>query len=292
MTDITSIIVESIFDGLAVVNFKGDIVFTNGALANLTEYSTSGLIDLHLSKIVKDKQLVAHLIKKARKNQEIAHLKVSILPNHSPEFPMELSSRRLLDDERILIVFRDLQCEMIPDQETIGFKQIKLEEIFLSLFKQGSKGPELVAMEPLPFVKGNQSKFAAKIGVFYLAALGQGSIFNTGLFGPLPLPTISNYEALAYAFFANDPTDQDLRTAGNIYSIIVMVVPKAQTENFCHRKAVERIFDDEISKISCIQEITLTRLKNIKERLQARFREENYEKGVAIRSKGGMLSIG
>ncbi|MFQ5977743.1 MAG: hypothetical protein ACE5OZ_06435 [Candidatus Heimdallarchaeota archaeon] len=162
------------------------------------------------------------------------------------------------------------------------FEQADPEGMYLSLFKLGGKGPELVFGEKIPGMENNQKEFATKIGVFYLTALGQGESFNTGLFGPLPLPRtsnqeastnpVSNFEALAYAFFINDPTNEDPRIV-KTYSIIVAIIPKTLTECIYHRKGIEMIFDNEISQFSVIQEISVTALNKLKTRLQIKFRE-------------------
>ncbi|MHA2233341.1 MAG: hypothetical protein ACXAB4_12735 [Candidatus Hodarchaeales archaeon] len=163
------------------------------------------------------------------------------------------------------------------------FEPTNPEEIYLSLFKLGGKGPELVLGEKLPGIGNNQKEFATKLGVFYLTALGQGESFNTGLYGPLPLPrtsnqqdsigAVSNFEALAYAFFINDPANEDPRIV-KTYSIIVVIIPKTLTECIYHRKGIEMIFDEEISQFSVIQEITITALKKLKTRLRFKFREQ------------------
>ncbi|MFW9914282.1 MAG: PAS domain S-box protein [Candidatus Thorarchaeota archaeon] len=267
MPELEAAVLEGVFDGIAVIDFTGIIQFANKAFTEISGYSKPELLNQHFSKLTNGSQLTYHLIQAAKKDQEIIDYISIILPKHATALPVIFSSRRIEDLDNILIVCRAVQNKNELSEEALAFHKSIKSEVSLTLFKMGPKGPALVVTESLPYIEGSQDEFIFRIGVYYLAALGQGNTFNLGLYGPLPLLNAPKHVALAYSFFIDDPTGLDPRTEGKTYAFIVITIPKALVQFFSNRNAIERVFEDEISRIDCVHNISLGTLQVLKNRI-------------------------
>ncbi|MFX0114292.1 MAG: PAS domain-containing protein [Candidatus Hodarchaeota archaeon] len=267
MSAFCEMILETIVDGLAVVDFEGQILFVNDSLVKMTHYSRAKLLTLYLSQITIGEEFTQHLINSARKNQEIINFETTIIPQDSPLVPVEISSKRISDEDRILIVFRDQRAKIMISDEIKAFQLFSFEHTRMSLFKYGSMGAELVISEQFPTELDDQVKLLSRVGVYYMIALAQGSDLNTGLYGPLPLPRVPNHVSLVFSFFISDLESEDPRTNGHTYALLVLTIPEALLPLLNNRTAIQRVFSEELRKVTSIQEITLATLEELKQRI-------------------------
>ncbi|MHA2272560.1 MAG: PAS domain S-box protein [Candidatus Hodarchaeales archaeon] len=271
MSKLNAAVLDGIFDGIAVIDFTGTICFVNKAFTEISGYSKPELLDQPLSKLTNGSQLTYHLIQTAKKDQEIIDYASIIMPKHAAALPVVLSSRRIEYLDNVLIVCRGMQTKNEMSEDVLAFHKSLESQIRLTLFKMGPKGPALVVTESLPSIEGSQDEFIFRIGVYYLSALGQGNVFNLGLYGPLPLLNAPKHVALAYAFFIDDPAGLDPRTEGKTYAFIVITVPKALVPLFNNRNAIEEVFEEEIGKIDSVHGITLATFQVLKNRILSFF---------------------
>ncbi len=269
LSKLNAAVFDGVFDGIAVIDFTGIIRFVNKAFTEISGYSKPELLNqhFHLSKLTNGSRLTFHLIQAAKKDQEITEYTSTILPKHAAALPVVFSSRRIENLDKVLIVCRVTQTKNEMSEEVLAFQKFLKRQVRLTLFKMGPKGPALVVTEDLPPIEGSQDEFIFRIGVYYLAALGQGNIFNIGLYGPLPLLNAPKHVALAYSFFIDDPTGLDPRTQGKTYAFIVITIPKNLVHLFSNRNAIEKVFEGEISRINSVHEITLVTLQKLKNRI-------------------------
>ena len=88
-------------------------------------------------------------------------------------------------------------------------------ESTLTFFKQSASGPEVMGDNYLPFVTEDPDPYRElyRIGSFYCVAIGQGSYYHAGLFGPLPVLG-SEYRAIVYSALVEDDQTFDQRMKG------------------------------------------------------------------------------
>lgn len=257
---------ETSFDGIAVIDLQGDILLANHALEDMSGYSKQELEVLSLSQITIGPEFIDRLIESAKGGQKIIQFETTLVPRGLQSIPVALSSGSI-EEEKILVVFRDLRIEKELSEELKLFRSFTLDHFCITLFKMGEKGPELVVTEQLPFANDSEEQLLTRIGLHYVMALGQGNVINTGLFGPLPMPRIPGYLGLAYSFLIADPSDFDPRTEGRTFSFIVLSIPEALMHLFSNRAVIQEIFERELSQIATIQDIDLSMLKMLKQRI-------------------------
>ncbi|MFX0116423.1 MAG: PAS domain-containing protein, partial [Candidatus Hodarchaeota archaeon] len=262
-------ILKTSFDAFSVVDFKGNFLFVDKTMTKLSGYSEEELLGLHLSNITVSPEFATHLIESARQKQRTIRLETSMIPKSTAPVPVELSSDLIEaeteEEERILVVFHDLRIEKELSEEIKLFRRFTADHVFISLFKMTSKGPAVVFTEPLLFAK-DEDALLMQMGVYYTTALGQGSIINLGLFGPLPVPA-SNLVSLVYSFLVDDPAFDDPRSKGKTYAFVVLSIPETLIQLFTNRAAIRKIFEEELGKISIVQEVDLDFLTVLKNRI-------------------------
>lgn len=259
-------ILRTSFDALAVVDFLGNILFVNDSMISLSGYPAEELRTLHLSTITVGPEFATHLIESARQKQKITRLETNLIPKSAASVPVELSSGLIEEEEKVLVVFRDLRVEKELSEEIKLFRRFSTEHVFMSLFKMTTRGPEAVLTESLPFAK-DEDELLMQMAIYYTTALGQGNIINVGLFGPLPVPKASNLVSLVYSFIASDPTYEDPRAEGKTYAFVVLSIPESLIQLFTNRAAIQKIFEEELKKISAIQDIDMIALRKLKKKI-------------------------
>ncbi|MHA2232030.1 MAG: PAS domain S-box protein [Candidatus Hodarchaeales archaeon] len=259
-------ILRTSFDALAVVDFLGNILFVNDTLISLSGYSGEELQTLHLSTITVGPEFATHLIESARQKQKITRLETNLIPKSAASVPVELSSGLIEEEEKVLVVFRDLRVEKELSEEIKLFRRFSTEHAFVSLFKMTSRGPEAIITEHLPFAK-DEDELLLQMAIYYTTALGQGNIVNQGLFGPLPVPKTPGLVSLVYSFIVSDPTYEDPRAEGKTYAFVVLSIPESLIQLFTNRVAIQKIFEKELEKISVIQDLDMNALRKLKKKM-------------------------
>ncbi|MHA2295916.1 MAG: hypothetical protein ACXAEU_26600 [Candidatus Hodarchaeales archaeon] len=110
----------------------------------------------------------------------------------------------------------------------------------LTIFHQNKLGPSILSGSDkrLPFNSKNDENDLQKLGNFFSVAIGQGSCYNTGCFGPLPVLS-SEYNCLVYSVIVKDKTCFDPRMMGWNYLLIC----------FFYHKSLDRNITDSFSRI-------------------------------------------
>ncbi|MHA2294625.1 MAG: PAS domain S-box protein [Candidatus Hodarchaeales archaeon] len=259
-------ILETSFDGIIVIDFEGNINFANKALARLSGFTKVELLELNISQITVGLQFVSNLIESAKKDRKIINFETVLLTSVMEPIPVLLSSSLIKDEDKVLIVLRDLRVE----KEYGSFRESTVDFIYMSLFKMGSLGPEIVVTEPFPTKTDEEEvEILSKMAIYYMTVLGQGSDYNTGLFGPFPIPGSDHLVSLVYSFIIDDPVSNDPRTKGRAYSFIAMSIPKTLIRLFSNRTALINMFERELTEYTTIQDIDLDVITTLKRKIVA-----------------------
>ncbi|MHA2231835.1 MAG: tetratricopeptide repeat protein, partial [Candidatus Hodarchaeales archaeon] len=127
-------------------------------------------------------------------------------------------------------------------------------QVFMFAIRFGKKGPEVFKAEQTPFSEKETSSLFIKSAVFISTALGQGTIYHEGLFGPFPLP--NDFSCLVYAKLLPDATILDNRREGVAYTLICLGYPKRFDNLFVDRDSTAGIFQNWTEKIGDVWSIT------------------------------------
>ncbi|MHA2333118.1 MAG: hypothetical protein ACXAEU_13950, partial [Candidatus Hodarchaeales archaeon] len=124
--------------------------------------------------------------------------------------------------------------------------------------------------EPFPTKTDEEEvEILSKMAIYYMTVLGQGSDYNTGLFGPFPIPGSDHLVSLVYSFIIDDPVSNDPRTKGRAYSFIAMSIPKTLIRLFSNRTALINMFERELTEYTTIQDIDLDVITTLKRKIVA-----------------------
>ena len=136
----------------------------------------------------------------------------------------------------------------------------------LTIFKQSELGPTGMGDDYLPFVSedSNPESTLYRIASYFGVAIGQGSYYHTGLFGPLPVIG-SNYNAIIFTAIVKDNKTFDERMKGWNYlmgcfffhkSLIPVINQK--------RELIEVLFESFFDKHNHLKTITPKAINGLK----------------------------
>ncbi|MFX1538400.1 MAG: hypothetical protein ACFFDI_29770 [Promethearchaeota archaeon] len=144
----------------------------------------------------------------------------------------------------------------------------ELEPISLAVITFKDWGPDVNCFENLTW-ENQPAAFLAKLGVFYMTIIGQGSSYHHGLYGPVPVHSHSDREAYLFGFSVYDDSIKDKRANGTAYSILTVFFPKS-LKNVLHssRETINKLLSRVIGEIENIDQLTPKSLEEIKEILK------------------------
>ena len=145
-------------------------------------------------------------------------------------------------------------------QEMILSRRLQADpgQLSVSVYKFGNLGPEPFLSSPLPFkeVVSSQEKdnFLIKLGAHYMTATGAGHEYSRGLF-ELPVPGFPNFRSFVYSFDVLDPNNQDPRSQGKNYCLLVFLFPTWVQEFLVHPFELEKIIREKIVDITALEQL-------------------------------------
>ncbi len=151
------------------------------------------------------------------------------------------------------------------------YNEVK-DHIHLYFFKMLDDGPTCVSQTSNLIDK----ELLIKMAIYYATALGQGSVANTGLYGPFPLPEStlndiihvdSKDQSLVYSFVKTDRENKDERMKRINFCFIVITVDKDLIYQFNNDNSIYRFFFNEIEGIEDVNDITNEFIIQLKENL-------------------------
>ncbi|MFX1514373.1 MAG: response regulator [Promethearchaeota archaeon] len=93
-----------------------------------------------------------------------------------------------------------------------------------------------------------------KMGVFFYLAVGQGNVRNYGLF-ELPVPGFPTYRSFVYSFDVLDPTNEDPRSEGKNYCLLVLLFPTRIREYLIHPFDLENLIEENITDFTALEHL-------------------------------------
>lgn len=132
------------------------------------------------------------------------------------------------------------------------FPTYALDYLHVSFFIMGTTGPEVVISHEVPFEVENRKSILQRMALFYSITLGQGNTPSFGLYGPLPIPEVTDYISMAFTCMIKDK-NADERGEGKSFGILVVSVPQILIHFFSDRRKIEKILKKELEDISVDQ---------------------------------------
>ncbi len=136
----------------------------------------------------------------------------------------------------------------------------------LTIFKQSEYGPTGLGDDYLPFVSedSNPESTLYRIASYFGVAIGQGSYYHTGLFGPLPVIG-SNYNAIIFTAIVKDDKTFDERMKGWNYLMGCFFFHKSLLPIINDkRELIEVLFESFFDKHNHLNKVTDRAIKGLK----------------------------
>ncbi len=260
-----NIVLNTIPNGVAIFDKKGNILFTNKSMEKLVFFNSYELSLMSFFDLIDSTGLVDLILNKFEMDHTtIFESELNIVPKRDEPFPVKITIAEVEQKEKYLAIIQDNR--IIKENELLleEFQNLIANETYLSLFYQSRIGPEIYLTDEFKFTKTDKSILATKIGVYFSTAIGQGGNVNAGLFGPLPFPDTADYESIIFTSFINDSKNTDPRAKGKSYCLFVVTFPKKFGKYFANRKYLEVIFEKFASQFTDLRFIQKQDLNTLK----------------------------
>ena len=134
------------------------------------------------------------------------------------------------------------------------------DDVGVVLFRFGKEGGEIV-LGDLRKLKLDSDVF---IGFSYVS-IGQGQRYETGVYGPLPAPSLENHNTILFAFWGKDDVEGDPRFRGKQYYLAAIIFPENKTEYLVSNKIMNEKFKNYIKKFKFPNRMTIEELNFLRE---------------------------
>lgn len=149
-------------------------------------------------------------------------------------------------------------------EDTKQLKKYAIDYIHTSIFNSKNTTRPIASEEPMKIEKNIFNEIMAKVGTYYNVTLTQGGETSLGLYGPLPVPVLSDFMGLAFSYqkinSAESKVDEDYKD----YYFIVFIIPKSLKFIFEDREGINSKLEEFISKQSEKTQYDLYFLNSIK----------------------------
>jgi parallel beta-helix repeat protein len=134
------------------------------------------------------------------------------------------------------------------------------KDVGIGLFRFGIAGGEIITGE-LDSFEINMDEF---IGFCYVT-VGQGQRYETGVYGPLPAPSLKDHSMIIFAFWGKDDTQSDPRLGGKQYYVVSVVFPENKTQHLIKNDVMNTRFRTYIKKFKYPNRMSLEEINFFRE---------------------------
>ncbi|MFX0092326.1 MAG: hypothetical protein ACFFBD_11235 [Candidatus Hodarchaeota archaeon] len=176
------------------------------------------------------------------------------------------SGRGLLDNEKLALI-NIIKGNMRQTKPPDISKDLNRLAFAVMVFKD--LGPTPVAHYNMNFMKKDPNSLLLKFGILLMTAIGQGTSYYEGLYGPFPVHGYKDQLAYVYSFFIYDNSIKDCRIQNRAYSTLILFFPRRITNCLqASFKIISQVLSRAFSEITDIQELTESFLEKIKDQLK------------------------
>jgi len=154
----------------------------------------------------------------------------------------------------------------VVDLDNSVVDSYQVHDSTLTIFKQCASGPTGIGDDYLPFITENMDSESElyRIASYFGVAIGQGSYYHTGLFGPLPVIG-SKYKAIVFTAIVKDNKIFDERMKGWNYLMACFFFHDSLISNINEkRELIEVLFESFFDKHNHLSTITDRAIKSLK----------------------------
>ena len=146
--------------------------------------------------------------------------------------------------------------EYIKQKRNIAYS----DNVGIGFFRFGVKGGELVK-EDFRRLDVNLDVF---IGFCYVT-IGQGQRYETGVYGPLPAPTLEDHNVIIFSFWGLDDMESDPRLEGKQYYLLTVIYPVEYNKHLIRIETMNQKFKNYIKKFKYPNRMTIEELNHFRE---------------------------
>ncbi|MFX0092327.1 MAG: hypothetical protein ACFFBD_11240 [Candidatus Hodarchaeota archaeon] len=145
----------------------------------------------------------------------------------------------------------------------------ELERLSFAFLAFKDWGPSPLVHHDMNFTTEDPDNVLDRLGVFFMAVLGQGDAYYEGLYGPLPVHGYEDQLAYLFGFSVHDASITDERSEETAYCNLVLFFPR-KIANYLQAsfKIISQVLSHAFSEITDIQELTESFLEKIKDQLK------------------------
>ena len=276
-------LLESLIEGVIILH-EDKIIFTNKIIKEMLGYNIDEdlppLVDLFPSKYY-----LNTLMDSIRSQNSIKYLELELLKKNGEVLSSNISISTYYDSESLeplyrVVIIRDIYAfDRARENGILQFKLYAMKQVSTAIihFESHSRGPVLKFFDPLLFdhKSENDKNFLIKTALFYLTAVGGGSSYSCGAFGPLPIYETDNYLSIVYTTFLKNPDSLDKRSKGRDYFMYIVIFPKFLEKLFSERKILKSTFSTIFDKIEYSANFEKEVFDSIKEKIVFRERSSS-----------------
>jgi tetratricopeptide (TPR) repeat protein len=211
-------------------------------------------------KISKEKEFTLDILRIENKLKKIKSQKI-----------LEDAYNKEKDDTIVdLITKQDVLYELkrlsYNQEEAIAAQEpLKVEDTFIFVVKQTKDGPSVQTASNIPENVTIPIETFSKMSIIYTMALGSGSNYHEGIFGPFPFDKANLFNSLVYGSRIADPELEDERMNKKNFILICLVYPikyKHRTYDIGNMERMVKKYLNEHSLISDVTNDSLIKLQN------------------------------
>ena len=163
-----------------------------------------------------------------------------------------------------------LNLEATPTPDLTIPTRLDPSMIWFAVYKLGTTGSEVVSAQEGDIQVKNSLDLLSwhlKAGLVFLTALGQGSEYHIGLFGPFPVPASKEHSALVYATILPDAQADDPRMPGRSYTVVGLFYPRTLEILFPERDFISDVLAKFLDNIKDASELDNEKLDMLRNRI-------------------------
>ncbi len=134
-------------------------------------------------------------------------------------------------------------------------------DVGVALFRFGSEGDELLVKDDFGSLELNLDVF---IGYCYVT-IGQGQRYETGVFGPVPAPSLDNHNVIIFSFWGKDDLQGDPRLGDKQYYLVSVIFPEEKNDYLIDIKTMNERFSNYIGKFEFPNRMSIEELNYFRE---------------------------
>ena len=145
----------------------------------------------------------------------------------------------------------------LSQKRTIAYS----DNVGVALFRFGSEGDELLIREDFGILEINLDVF---IGYCYVT-IGQGQRYETGVFGPVPAPSLDDHNVIIFSFWGKDDLNGDPRLGDKQYYLVSVIFPEENNDYLVDIKTMNERFNAYIEKFEFPNRMSIEELNYFRE---------------------------